>query len=187
MLNRISYRLSKCFLWLYRPRMIQYKKDFQNQAITHLRIGNTTFIDHAENLKLGNHVYIGHHNFIEASNGIEIEDTCQITSFVSITTHSSHHSIRLYGSNYGTVKDHVGYVKGQVFIGKCTFVGPHVTIMPGSKIGEGSIVSAYAFVKGEFPPFSIIAGNPAKVVGSTKEIDEKFLSEHPELKKFYMQ
>ena len=78
-----------------------------------------------------------------------------------------------------------GYVKGSVFIGKYTFIGPHSVIMPGTKIGKGSIVSAYSMVKGDFPEFSIIAGNPAKVVGNTRNIDGPFLQANPELRTFY--
>lgn len=160
--------------------------DLQGNRRINLRIGSSTFIDYPETLFLGNHVYIGHHNYIEASNKIVIEDGCQITSFISITSHSSHNSIRVYGSHYSKFSDHHGYLKGEVKIGKFTFVGPHSTIMPGTKIGEGSIVSAYSYVRGEFPPFSIIAGNPAVVIGSTKDFDTKILEEHPELKEYYM-
>jgi acetyltransferase-like isoleucine patch superfamily enzyme len=57
--------------------------------------------------------------------------------------------------------------------------------MPGAKIGKGCIVSAYSMVKGDFPDFSIISGNPAKVIGDTREMDEPYLREHPELIQFY--
>ncbi len=187
MLNRIAYHLSKLFLGLLKPRMIYYKKNFQNKSVVNLRIGNSTFIDYPQHLILENNVYVGHHNFIEASNGIEIQEGCQITSFVSITSHSSHNTIRLYGSNYGKLDEQVGYLKGKISIGRFTFVGPHVTIMPNTTIGEGCIVSAYAYVKGNFPPFSVISGNPAKIIGNTKDIDEKLLVDYPELHKTYMQ
>jgi acetyltransferase-like isoleucine patch superfamily enzyme len=79
----------------------------------------------------------------------------------------------------------IGYVKGSVLIGKYSFVGPHSVIMPGTSIGKGSIISAFSYVKGTFPDFSIIAGNPAKVIGDTRNMDESFLQEHPELRNFY--
>ena len=78
-----------------------------------------------------------------------------------------------------------GYVKGSVFIGKYTFVGPHSTIMPNTKIGKGSLVSAYSYVQGDFPDFSIISGNPAQVVGNTKDMDAKYLEDYPELQEHY--
>lgn len=151
------------------------------------RIGSHTSIVGETNLDLANDVFIGQFNFIEASNGIKISEGCQITNYISILSHSSHQSIRLYGKEYRNHTDLKAYVKGQVEIGKYTFVGPHSTILPNTKIGKGSIVSAYSMVKGDFPDFAIIAGNPAKVVGDTRDKDQEWLEKHPELKKFYDQ
>jgi acetyltransferase-like isoleucine patch superfamily enzyme len=78
-----------------------------------------------------------------------------------------------------------GYIKGSVFIGKFSFIGPHVTIMPNTKIGKGSIVSSHSYVSGEFPDFSIIGGNPAKIIGDTRTKDSLFFEQNPELKKNY--
>jgi acetyltransferase-like isoleucine patch superfamily enzyme len=164
--------------------MISPYRDYNGKIIQRTRVSNSTFIDHPQNLNLAQNVYIGHHNFIEASQGITIEEGCQITSFISITSHSSHQSIRLYGNHYFGA-EMIGYLKGSVHIGKFTFVGPHSTIMPNTKIGKGSIVAAYSYVQGEFPDFAIIAGNPAKMIGNTREKDNEFLDKHPELKAYY--
>lgn len=186
MLKIIFYRLSKLLRRIYAPRMIYYKKNFQKVQVKNLRISSSTFIDAPNKLKLANDIYIGHHNFIEANNGIDIHEGCQITSFITITSHSSHHSIRYYGSSYSDFNEHLAYVKGPISIGKFTYIGPYVTIMPNTIIGEGSIVSAYAYVKGAFPPYSIIAGNPAIVVGSVTEKDQQFLNIHTDLNQYYM-
>lgn len=176
----IFHRLSKSF----RPTMLSHFKQ-DGKLLKDVRISNTTVINAMNNLKLGNNVFIGHYNFIEASNGITIEEGCQITNFITITTHSSHISIRLYGAEY--VKNHelIGYVKGSIHIGKYSFIGPHSVIMPGSNIGKGCIVSAYSYVKGTFPDYAIISGNPAIVVGDTREMDKEFLENYPQLKTFY--
>jgi acetyltransferase-like isoleucine patch superfamily enzyme len=52
-------------------------------------------------------------------------------------------------------------------------------------MGKGCLVQAYSYVKGEFPDFAIIGGNPAVVVGDTRELDQRFLNDHPELKATY--
>jgi acetyltransferase-like isoleucine patch superfamily enzyme len=184
--SAMSGLFQKIIGWLVKPRMMNHKKNFQNSSVENVRISNSTFIDHKHHLYLKDHVYIGHFNFIEASNKVYIEKGCQITSYVSISSHSSHTSIRLYGTNFGEVPEHVGYLTGEVHIGEFTFVGPHSVIMPNTKIGKGCIVSAYSYVKGEFPDFSIIAGNPAKVVGDVRTADNVYLAEHPELTQFYM-
>jgi acetyltransferase-like isoleucine patch superfamily enzyme len=161
------------------------KRNFQGKKINNTRIGSTTFIDHPKNFFLSDNIFIGHHNYIEASHKIIIEEGVQITNFVSITTHSSHHSIRLYGKHYQNIADKLGYVTGSIHIGAYTFVGPHTLIMPNSKIGKGSIVCAYSNVKGEFPDYSIISGNPAKIIGNTKDKDRKLIEQYPELQQYY--
>ncbi len=160
--------------------MVKVYKDQAGNKLTNTRISNSTFIGNPEKFNCADHVFIGHFNFIDASNGLKIEEGCQITNYVSILTHSSHVSIRLYGRKFQG-SEMIGYLKGSVSIGKYTFVGPHSVIMPGAKIGKGCIIAAYSMVKGDFPDFSIISGNPAKVVGDTQQMDEPYLNEHPEL------
>ncbi len=172
------------FFMRFRPAMRHKIYNNNGQLIRNTRISNTTFIDHPESLELGVNVYIGHHNFIEASQGIIIHEGCQLTSFITMTSHSSHLSLRIYGANYAGA-DMKGYVKGKIEIGRYSFIGPHVTIMPDTHIGKGCIVSAYSYVKGEFPDFSIISGNPAKIIGDTRTLDEPLLKEHPSLKSNY--
>ncbi|MBC8487846.1 MAG: acyltransferase [Bacteroidetes bacterium] len=181
----IKYRIWKKFAFLTQPRMIWGYKRYDGIYLKNTRISNTTFIDNPDKLKIEDHVFIGHFNYIEASNGISIKEGCQITNFISITSHSSHFSIRLYGKHYVDFESHKGYIKGSVIIGKYTFVGPHCVIMPDTIIGKGSIVVAYSNVQGRFPDFSIIKGNPAKVVGDTRNLDSKYLKQNPELKDFY--
>jgi maltose O-acetyltransferase len=42
--------------------------------------------------------------------------------------------------------------------------GAHVTILPGKRIGTGSIVAAGAVVARGVPPFTVVGGNPASVI-----------------------
>ena len=185
MLRRIKNKL--LFEWrkLYAPQMTGRYKAADGSVLPRTRVSNTTFIDYKENLKIEDNVFIGHFNFIDASNGLTISEGCQVTNYISILTHSSHISIRLYGRHYGSVPDMKGYVKGAVSIGAYSFIGPHCVIMPGTMIGKGCIVSAYSYVQGEFPDFSIIAGNPAKVIGDTRSIDKKFLDSDEQLRRYY--
>lgn len=182
----VSWLVGFLNVWmkLSKPRMI-YRYKHNGKVIPTTRVSNTTVITHPKTLSLGDSVFIGHYNFIESSNGITIEDGVQLTNYISVLTHSSHQSIRLYGYAYANHSDLIAYKKGQVIIGKFSFIGPHVTISPGSKIGKGSLVSAYAMVRGTFPDFSIIAGNPAVVIGDTRDKDNAVLEKHPELRVHY--
>jgi acetyltransferase-like isoleucine patch superfamily enzyme len=184
MFTKIIKKIRYQFLIQFSPVIIAGFKT-KSKFLKNTRISNTTFIDYKDNLTIEENVFIGHYNFIEASNGITIQEGCQITNYITITSHSSHDSIRLYGKKYGSTANMIGYKKGSIFIGKYTFIGPHCTILPNTNIGKGCIVAAYSLVKGKFPDFSIIAGNPAKVVGDTRERDKPYLDKHPELKIMY--
>jgi maltose O-acetyltransferase len=54
-----------------------------------------------------------------------------------------------------------------VVIGDDVFIGSRVTILKGARIGRGCIVSASAVVTSNFvaPDYSVVAGNPARIVG----------------------
>lgn len=56
-----------------------------------------------------------------------------------------------------------------VYIGDDTFVGAKVSILPGTTIGKCCIIGAGAVVSGVVEDYSIIAGNPAKRIGDTRE------------------
>lgn len=187
LIDKLFYRLNVLLSRVFKPVMIWGYKRRDGVYLPRTRIGNMTHIEGAKNLDIADNVFVGHFNFIDASNGLVICAGCQITNYVSILTHSSHNSIRLYGDFYTSSANPVGYVKGAVSIGEFTFVGPHSVIMPGANIGRGSIVAAYSFVKGDFTDFAIIAGNPAKVVGDTRDKDGKYLEAHPELRRYYEQ
>lgn len=54
--------------------------------------------------------------------------------------------------------------EADIVIGNDVWLATRAVVLPGTRIGDGSIVAAGAVVKGEFPPMSIIAGSPARVV-----------------------
>src|SRR5579883_2735617 len=54
--------------------------------------------------------------------------------------------------------------KGPVKIGRRCFVGFGSTILPGVTLGDHCIVGARSVVTKSFPPFSMVVGNPAKLV-----------------------
>ena len=54
--------------------------------------------------------------------------------------------------------------KGNIEIGNDVWIGAKSTILSGIKISDGSIVAAGSTVTKDVPAYSIVAGNPAKVV-----------------------
>jgi acetyltransferase-like isoleucine patch superfamily enzyme len=150
-------------------------------------LSTTVDITHWDRVEWGEGVYIWHHAILDSYNGISIGRYSQIGTKVGIFTHSSHISIRLMGCRQGQVpfSEHTGRIKGKVEIGDFSFVGANAVIMPQTVIGRGSIVSAFSYVAGTFPEFSVIAGNPAQRVADSRILDRWYLRRHPELNSEY--
>src|SRR5439155_20833296 len=55
-----------------------------------------------------------------------------------------------------------------VIIEENVWIGTRAIILPGARIREGAIIGASTVVGFEVPDFAIVAGNPARVVGSAK-------------------
>ena len=51
------------------------------------------------------------------------------------------------------------------------WIGSRVTILPGVTIGEGSIIGGGGVVTKNVPPYSVVAGNPARIVKNRKEAE----------------
>lgn len=54
--------------------------------------------------------------------------------------------------------------KGDTVIGNDVWIGYEALVMPGVKIGNGAIVAARSVVTGDVPAYSIVGGNPARVI-----------------------
>jgi len=111
-------------------------------------------------LFIGKRTAINEYNNIRAAGGtIEIGDDCLISQFVSII--ASNHSI--------DVADLIKNIpwdtkKNWVKIGNGVWIGTHAVILPGVRIGEGSVVAAGAIVTRDVPDYAVVAGVPAKVI-----------------------
>ena len=60
---------------------------------------------------------------------------------------------------------HMKLVLGEIHLDDYVWVGARATILPGVTIGEGAVVGACAVVAKDVPPWSVVVGNPARVVG----------------------
>ncbi|SEK57722.1 Acetyltransferase (isoleucine patch superfamily) [Roseateles sp. YR242] len=170
---------------LWGTRMVGGFVRGDGEFLPHTRISNTSVVFARELLAVEDHVFIGHFSVLDATYGLRIGEGCQIGFFTGIFTHSSHAAIRLYGREYVHTPVKKAYYTAPVEIGDFCFIGAHATLLPGTTLGRGCIVSAYSMVNGAFPDFAILAGQPAKVVGDTRRMDERLLREHPELAPFY--
>ena len=62
-------------------------------------------------------------------------------------------------------------VKGNTVVGNDVWIGQNVTILPGVCIGDGAIIGAESVVAGDVAPYTIVAGNPARLI--RRRFDDK--------------
>lgn len=56
------------------------------------------------------------------------------------------------------------YSRGDTIIENDVWIGYKATIMPGVKVGNGAIIAAHAVVTKDVEPYTIVGGNPAKII-----------------------
>lgn len=168
------------------PRMLYGYLDGSGTWRSKTRISDTAAIYRADNVTIGDNVYIGHYTILDGTGGIEIGEGTQISSWAGIFTHSSHVAIRLYGRHYTEVPEDrkEGYRVAPVRTGRYVFIGLGAIILSGVTIGNGAMVTPGSIVRQDAPPFAIISGNPAEIIGDTRDLDRAYLDD-PRLKEWY--
>lgn len=63
--------------------------------------------------------------------------------------------------------------KRDIVIGNDVWIGKESVIMPGVKIGDGAIIGAYSVVTKDVEPYSVVGGNPAKLI--KKRFDDELI------------
>ncbi len=175
----ISWSMSLGAFW-HKPFMVygHYNRK-QNRFQQRTRISSSAKLLSKSKIDIDNNVWVGHYCLLDGIGGIKIEEGVHIASHSCMYSHSSHNAIRLLGKKFIEVpaEDRHGYILKKVTIGKFTFIGASCIILPGVTIGKGCIIGAGSIVNKDIPDFSVVAGNPAQIIGDTKIIDEKLLAE----------
>ena len=172
--------LQRGFRALFGPRMLYGWRHADGRWLPHTRISSATRVECPERLDIADHVYIGPFNLVDASGGLTLGEGVQVTSHCALLSHSSHHAIRLAGRKYWGAAEPAGFERAATSIGAFTFIGAHSVVAPGSRIGRGVLVRAFSYVSGEVPDFAIVGGQPARLMGDTRETDAAWLARHPE-------
>jgi acetyltransferase-like isoleucine patch superfamily enzyme len=115
-------------------------------------------------LNVGTNVEIGVDNFLQASGGITIGNDVMLGPGVKIW--SVNHNFK----DFNTPINQQGYEYKEVGIDDGVWLGANVFVMPGAVIPKGSVVSAGSVVGvKKLSEYSIIAGNPCRVIGNRKK------------------
>jgi acetyltransferase-like isoleucine patch superfamily enzyme len=114
-----------------------------------LVIGDYSDIAHETSFVVGREIRIGRH--VQIAGRVAFRDSAG---------HPSDPARRMAGE-----APHADDVK-PIIVHDNVWIGVGALILPGADIGEGSIVSARAVVSGVVPPYTVVAGNPARRIGT---------------------
>ena len=117
-----------------------------------------TFVEIQKNAFIGKNCKISSHTFI--CEGVTVEDDVFIGHNVTFINDMYPRST----AEGGTLQTEADWKVVPTFIRKGASVGSSATILAGVTVGEGAIVGAGAVVTKDVPPWTIVAGNPAKVL-----------------------
>lgn len=119
-------------------------------------------------VKIGDRCYIGRSHLV-CHTGIEIGNDVIISWGVTILDHNSHsldwehrqQDVLLWKKGE---KDWDNVKVKPVKINDKAWIGYGATILKGVEIGEGAVIGACAVVTSNVPAYSVVAGNPAKII-----------------------
>lgn len=109
-------------------------------------------IDNGRNVHLGRNVFINNGLEVMSLGGVTIEDGTMLGPEVAILT--VNHELA----------NHRHLIAKPVHIGRNVWIGARATILPGISVGEGAVVAGCSVVTHDVAPYTVVAGNPARVL-----------------------
>ena len=115
-------------------------------------------------VEVGEHTWIGPNTLLDGSGGLRIGSWCSIGAAAQLYSHDSSLAALSGGAE--------AYHRAQTEIGDHCWIGGGAVIAMGVTIGPRCIVRPLAYVESDLPEGSIVAGNPARVVGRATVADD---------------
>jgi acetyltransferase-like isoleucine patch superfamily enzyme len=120
-------------------------------------------------IDIGNNVHIATKATVYGAGGVEMESGSGLATGVVILSATDDYVFG-YLTNPTMSIDHRLVTKAPVVLGKHVVVGANSVVLPGSNLGFGVSVGALTLVRGVIEDYSIVAGNPGKVIGKRSKV-----------------
>lgn len=121
---------------------------------------------HEGTLRIGEKTVFGQNTTVNAYLDVEIGAQCLISDWIYVGDFD-----HVYDDIKVPIKDQ-GIVKAPIRIGPDCWVGNKASVLRGTVVGHGSVIAANCVAKGEFPPYSVVAGVPGRVIRNRQRIYE---------------
>lgn len=115
-----------------------------------------------ERIEIGSYCTINEYCYIHGKGGVSIGDYVRIAPYVGIFS---------FDHVFDDISKPIalqGSIRKKVVIEEDVWVGSGVKILAGVTVGKGSVIGAGAVVVQNIPPYSVVAGVPAKVIKKRK-------------------
>jgi putative colanic acid biosynthesis acetyltransferase WcaF len=109
-------------------------------------------------LSIGANTIIGLRVCLDARGGLTIGSSCNIADDIAVWT--AEHDIQ---------SPEFAMTEAPTIIGDRVWICYRSILLPGVNVGEGSVVASGSVVTKGVPPFSVVGGVPAKVIGKRNE------------------
>lgn len=159
------------------PNLIAHGGTIRVIGGKYISLGNHVFIDEHVRLEaydrflddtftpkiiIGDNVVFNMFCHIGSINEVRIGNRVTIGARTLITDHN--HGNASYSHLLLAPRQRPLYSKGPIIIGDYVTIGENCVILPGVTIGNNSVIGANSVVTRSIPPFSVVAGNPARVL-----------------------
>lgn len=159
-------------------RETQYKKSLFKSCGENVVIDSGCRFFGYENITIGNDVYINVNAvFMTTESEIVIGNHIMLGANVCIVT--GDHRTDVIGKYMIDVTDKLPENDKPVIIEDDVWIGSNVTVLKGVTVGQGSVIGAGSVVTKDVPPYSVCAGNPARVI--KMRFDDEKIEKHEEL------
>ena len=111
---------------------------------------------------IGEKCSFGRYNHITSINSIVIGDN--FLSGRNVTISDNNHGDTDFNTLEIPPYERKLVTKGPVIIGNNVWVGDKATILGGVSIGNGAVIAANSVVTKDVPPYTIVGGNPARII-----------------------
>jgi carbonic anhydrase/acetyltransferase-like protein (isoleucine patch superfamily) len=111
-------------------------------------------------VEIGDHTWVGPFTILDGSGGLTVGHHCSIAAGCQLLSHDT--------ASWALSGGVAEYERAPTSIGDCCFVGSLTVVLKGVTVGDHCLIGAGSVVTRDVPPYSIVAGTPARVVGSVE-------------------
>lgn len=119
-------------------------------------------------IRIGEKTHVDQFCVLYGQGGLSIGAKCAIASGVTIYSQTNTYEV----DPLSDIIDQPVVYK-PVFIGNDVWICSRAVILPGVSVGDHAVIAAGAIVKEDVPPWSVVAGAPAKPIRDRRSVPSK--------------